>query len=307
MILIAGIPSERPIALAIEALTDAGVEHVVFNQRSSCRSRLDLSGEGGAVGGTFRIDGRSYPLEGFTGVYARLMDDRLLPELLDEEPSSPLRAEVRALHERLNVWTQVTPATVVNRPRSMLSNAAKPFQCQLIADAGFDVAPTLVSNEPDAVLAFRAEHGRVIYKSLSGTRSVVRELSDDDLERLTQIRWCPTQFQAWVPGDDVRVHVVGDDVHATAIESNATDYRYAGSDGEETDLRPVELGRNLADRCRRLTRELGLEFSGIDLRIDGDTAVCFEVNASPGYSYYEETTGQQISRSLAKHLRRGRR
>ena len=42
--------------------------------------------------------------------------------------------------------------------------------------------------------------------------------------------------------------------------------------------------------------------AGIDLRIDGHSAVCFEVNASPGYSYYEESTGQPISRSLAAHL-----
>ncbi len=304
MILVAGIPSERPLALAIEAIAEAGLDHVVFNQRHSCETRIDLAGEKGAIGGTMRVGGRSYPLADFTGVYARLMDDRLLPELLDDEQDSPRRAEVRALHEALNAWTQVTPATVANRPRSMLSNAAKPFQCQLIADAGFAVAPTLVSNDPEAVLAFRAHHGRVIYKSLSGTRSIVRELSDDDVERLAQIRWCPTQFQAWVPGGDVRVHVVGNDVHATAIESTATDYRYAGSEGERTSLRPIELSDELADRCRRLTRKLGLEFSGIDLRIDGEDAVCFEVNASPGYSYYEESTGQPISRSLANHLAR---
>lgn len=302
MILIAGIPSERPVALAIEEARNEGIDHLVLNQRATLDASLRFESTGGNIGGTLTVEGQRYDLLSFTGVYARLMDDRLLPELIDEEPDSPVRAGVRRFHEAFTAWMQVTTATAVNRPRSMLSNASKPYQCQLIAEAGFSIAPTLISNDPRTIMSFKAEHGRVIYKSLSGARSIVRELSDEDVDRLDQVRWCPTQFQAWVPGDDVRVHVVGDAVHATAIESSATDYRYAASENESTTLRPVELDDELAEKCRRLTKQLGLGFSGIDLRIDEQRAVCFEVNASPGYSYYEESTGQPISRSLINYL-----
>jgi hypothetical protein len=41
---------------------------------------------------------------------------------------------------------------------------------------------------------------------MSGIRSSVRALSEDDLDRLEQIRCCPVQLQALVPGIDVRVH-----------------------------------------------------------------------------------------------------
>jgi hypothetical protein len=41
----------------------------------------------------------------------------------------------------------------------------------------------------------------------------------------------------------------------------------------------------------------------IDLRIGPDGEVtCFEVNPSPGYSYYEANTGQPIASSLARYL-----
>ena len=52
-----------------------------------------------------------------------------------------------------------------------------------------------------------------------------------------------------------------------------------------------------------MTAALGLELSGIDLRItpDGRT-YCFEVNPSPGFSYYELNTGQPIARAIADHL-----
>ncbi len=61
----------------------------------------------------------------------------------------------------------------------MRSNASKPFQAQLIAAAGFVVPDTLVTNDPEVVREFHAEHGRVIFKSTSGIRSIVRELEGE--------------------------------------------------------------------------------------------------------------------------------
>src|SRR3712207_6946688 len=51
------------------------------------------------------------------------------------------------------------------------------------------------SNRPDLVIEFRRQHGRIIFKSMSGVRSIVRLFDDEDEARLGSIRWCPTQFQ----------------------------------------------------------------------------------------------------------------
>jgi glutathione synthase/RimK-type ligase-like ATP-grasp enzyme len=189
----------------------------------------------------------------------------------------------------------------------MGSNFSKPFQAQLIAEHGFAVPETLVTNDPDLVRAFVAEHGRAIFKSISSERSIVSVLDDDDLARLDAIRWCPVQFQAFVEGTDVRVHTVGGEVFATAISSDATDYRYATRQtGDAATMEACELERELADRCLALAAGLGLDLAGIDLRITpAGEAVCFEVNPSPVYSYYEAHTGQPMAAAIACYLAGG--
>jgi glutathione synthase/RimK-type ligase-like ATP-grasp enzyme len=103
---------------------------------------------------------------------------------------------------------------------------------------------------------------------------------------------------------DVRVHTIGERLFATAITTPATDYRYAHQQtGEEASFAATELPEELADRCLALARGLGLGLAGIDLRLTPDgRAVCFEVNPSPGYSYYESYTGQPITAAIAAHL-----
>ena len=185
----------------------------------------------------------------------------------------------------------------------MASNISKPYQAQLIRSCGFRIPETLVTNvnEPHLVREFFKEHRRVIYKSVSAVRSIVQELEESDFDRLEQIRWCPTQFQAFVPGTNVRVHVVGEHVFATAVESEATDYRYAAQQVEGMRKgREVELSQELSQCCKSLTKALGLVFAGIDLKITPDNQVfCFEVNPSPAFSYYESHTGQPISSAVA--------
>jgi glutathione synthase/RimK-type ligase-like ATP-grasp enzyme len=209
------------------------------------------------------------------------------------------------LHDQLVAWMDVAPARVVNRTRLMGSNGSKPYQAQLIRRQGFRVPETLVTNDPQTVREFCAHHGRVVFKSISGIRSIVAEMSAAELERLGALHGCPVQFQAYVPGFDVRVHTIGDDVFATRIDSTGTDYRYAShnGDGDGTRLSPYDIDHGLARRCRELAGALGLAFAGIDLRITpDDDVVCFEVNPSPAYSYYEAHTDQPISLAVARYL-----
>ena len=303
MILLGGIPSESPLMRVAEALDQIGAGYRMFNQRHSanCAIRMEIDAKG--VGGTLTLDGETLDLADITAVYLRLMDDRLLPELEGASEHSTSRRHARALHDTLYRWMEVTPARVVNRCDPQGSNGSKPYQAQLIAGYGLRVPETLISNDPESVLAFRAKHGKVIYKSMSGVRSIVKTLEDDELRRLENIRWCPVQFQALVPGIDMRVHVIGHTVFATEIISDVIDYRYARMSGGSATLRATEISIGLADSCIALTAGLGLAFAGIDLRLAPDgTATCFEVNPSPAYSYYEANTGQQIAAALARYL-----
>ncbi|MEZ4416087.1 MAG: glutathione synthase [Gemmatimonadota bacterium] len=304
MILLAGVRSEEPLRLVAEALDEEGTPYRMFHQRDFDHLSLHVRVERGHVRGALEMPDGVLPLEEVHGVYLRLMDDRVLPELETEPEASQRRHHCRALHEALLRWSEITPARVVNRLAAMGSNFSKPYQAQAILAAGFRTPPTLISNDPDRVLAFQREHRRIIYKSISGVRSIVRELGEAERARLDRIRWCPTQFQAYVEGQDVRVHTIGDAVFATAITTTGTDYRYAcREEGGSTELEAVSLGADLEARCVGLARRLGLDFAGIDLKLSpGGAVYCFEVNPCPAYSYYEGHTGQPIARTLARYL-----
>ncbi|MGN6109488.1 MAG: ATP-grasp domain-containing protein, partial [Kofleriaceae bacterium] len=162
---------------------------------------------------------------------------------------------------------------------------------------------TLITTDPDAAAAFWDRHGDVIYKSVSGVRSQVSRLRTEHRERLADVSSCPTQFQAWVPGRDHRVHVVGDEVFGVEVISDADDYRYASAGGHSCELRAVLLPFEVAERARALACALDLPVAGIDLRRTPDGRwYCFEVNSSPCFTYYEHHTGQPIAAALAAYL-----
>lgn len=251
---------------------------------------------GSIVGPDWALD-----LADVTGVYVRFLgpDGRLEPEG-DPEVAAALRLEADA---GLMALLEDLPCPVVNRVGGGLSNNSKPYQSLLIRRAGLAVPTTLVTSDPEAVRDFRSEHPDLIYKSASGIRSIVRRLGPEQLHRLAFLRDGPAQFQAFVPGRNVRVHTVGDAVFATLIETEAVDYRYATREGLDVAMRPVRLPPDVRDACLRVARDLDLVFAGVDLKQtpDGDY-VCFEVNPCPGFTYYERHTGQEISTALADLL-----
>ncbi len=304
MILLCGIASETPLHLVREALDELNEPYVLFHQRDFTRATVWFEVSDRGIGGELAIGRNRYRLEDFKSVYVRLMDDRALPELDGEAPDSPLRRRCRAFHDALTRWMEIAPARVVNRAAPQATNFSKPYQAQLIREQGFLIPETLISSDPDEVKEFHRRHGEVIYKSISSIRSIVHTLQEADYDRLDRLRWCPAQFQAFVPGTNLRVHTIGDRVFPVAIRSEATDYRYAAREtGVAAELCEAELSEDLAERCCRLSAALGLDFAGIDLKVTPENEVyCFEVNPSPAFSYYELSTGQPISSALARYL-----
>lgn len=301
MILLWGVASEPPVAMAARAADRLGIEHVVVNQRAAADDDIDydLSWDG-----VLRASGREVVLADVTGVYVRIME----PERLPEAKAGPLSRRERGLafHDMLLTWADHATCRVANRTAAMASNASKPYQVQLIARCGLEVPETLVTNRPTAVGDFEATHGPLVYKSTSAVRSIVQPLDAGAREGLDRIRWLPTQFQERQRGTDVRVHVVGESVLAAEATTDAVDYRYSSRAGETVELAATELPQDVARRCVALAKSLDLPFCGVDLmrRPDGSW-VCFEVNPSPGYSWYEEEAGLPISEALVSWLASG--
>jgi glutathione synthase/RimK-type ligase-like ATP-grasp enzyme len=201
-------------------------------------------------------------------------------------------------------WAQRAPGTVVNRPSAMALNATKPLQLAVISHSGFDVPATVVTTSAEVAHAFVGDYGRVVYKSGSGVRSVVTELTKVDTERLRDVSVCPTLFQAFVPGVDVRVHVVGTQTFACELRADSLDYRYA----RRLTMCPVELPTDLHERVVTMVRAMGLHVSGVDLRHRTDGGwTCLEVNPSPAFTWYTWHTGQPVAEAIADLLLAGTR
>jgi hypothetical protein len=264
-----------------EAAAELGLPHVLIDEDRLEGAALRVDLEGAGVRAVLRTRDSVVDLEELSGVYARALGPA--------QSSRDASAVAAALHE----WLDVTEVPVMGRPASMFSNSSKPHQARL----------TLVTNDPEAVRAFRAAHGRIVFKSISGIRSIVREVDDAAMARVDRIRDLPTQFQARVSGTDVRVHVVGTEVFPTRIASTALDYRYAARDGLSCDLEPCVLAPEIEAACVSVATALDLPLAGIDLRIGDEAEVtCFEVNPMPAFSFYESHTGQPIAAAIAGFL-----
>ena len=289
MILVWGTPKDPPVAAVLSALTRTGREAFLLDQDD----KGDFAFEPGVCGrsGSILSTGvGTIDLAEVTAAYIRPF----------ATAGSPVERELSA---ELLGWCDVASACIVNRPEAMASNNSKPYQAALIHASGFAVPKTIVTNDSGALAAFAERHGPLIYKSASGVRSIVARYDPRDGSRLGDLATCPTQFQQWIAGTDVRVHVVGDEVFACEVRSTAIDYRYPDNEAERPRLTACTLPVGIAQRCRELAAALGLAFAGIDLRrTDQGEWVCFEVNPSPAFTYYEDATGLPIAAALAELL-----
>ncbi len=294
MILLLG-PIADPILANVCVRIAARTGEMMVVHPKAGRERWDLtwSTVNGTVSGQMLVGRRPVDVSQIDAVYVRSFGSGSFEDEKD-------RMRVTSLWE----WTDSLPMLVVNRRKAVHTNMSKPYQQRLIAQQGFSVPKTLITMLPEAARAFYDEcRERVIYKSISAERSIVKRLTAEDLLRLEQIQYCPVQLQELVPGIDIRVHTVGDRVFASEIVTDRLDYRYVHREGGTRTIRPVELSSELQARCVKLANSLGLVLSGIDLRRTPDGEYyCFEVNTSPAFMFYENHTGQRIGDALADLL-----
>jgi glutathione synthase/RimK-type ligase-like ATP-grasp enzyme len=298
MIVFYGKLNDPPISQAIESAQELALPYIILDLDYLDRENMMLEVSNDGVQGYIVAAGQLVPFEQIRGIYARPLD---LSNHYQRDPIAKLRTE--SFQSMFLEWLEFAVPLVVNRPHVMETNFSKPLQAQLIAQSGFAIPDTIVTNNPQEVREFWQKHQRVIFKSISGIRSIVQELNEDHANRLVQVKLLPTQFQAYVPGIDVRVHVVGRQAFATEVKSDAIDYRYARRVGMHADLKAIELPERIEMQCLKLATSLDLPFCGIDLRrCPNGQYVCFEVNPMPAYTYYETHTKQPISLALVKML-----
>jgi glutathione synthase/RimK-type ligase-like ATP-grasp enzyme len=303
VILVVGDPKEPVAALVLGRLREANLQfHVLDIDREQLWVHAEWN-SGNLAAGYFAGPGWRAEFEALTGVFIRFGAPASAPASSGPDHASRDATGV----ERMGlVWTvlDALACTVINKLLGGMSNMSKPHQSLIIRDCGLAVPNTLVTNDPIAAGAFIDKYeGAVITKSISGIRSVVRQVGPAHRARLSLLRHGPAQFQELIAGTDIRVHVVGDRCFATRIESAAVDYRYAPLEGGNVKMTRTTLPESIETTCLEVVRRLDLVLAGIDLKLTPHGEyICFEVNPAPAFIAYEAATRQAISIAVVEAL-----
>ncbi|MEU5424350.1 ATP-grasp ribosomal peptide maturase [Streptomyces olivoreticuli] len=230
-------------------------------------------------------------------------------EHLDEADARFATAQVR--HGLGGVLYALPGCLYVNHPLRNFEAEHKPLQLAMAQRLGLTVPPTLVSNDLDAVRAFIAAHGEVVYKVLrwtpyrrgdTGLTTWTEPVTADELDE--SVRATPHLFQARVDKvADLRVVVIGEKVFAVRIDSGLLDWR---EDYDALSCSVTELPSGLEKALIDYLRHFGPASGSFDLCVDrqGDLH-WLELNPNGQWGWLEDHTGLEPAAAFADLLTRG--
>jgi glutathione synthase/RimK-type ligase-like ATP-grasp enzyme len=207
----------------------------------------------------------------------------------------------------------------LSRPEAIRMAGHKLRQLRIARDLGFTVPPTLVSQSPSEIRAFHASVGRPLAAKVIGKGPpraprpedqyvvLTQRLEDADLQDSATLEACATLYQAYVDkAFELRVTVVGEEVFACRIDSQATERTrvdWRNYDLKNTPHSSFSLDAASEQRCLHLVRHLGLSFGAIDLIVTpADEVVFLEINPNGQWGWIEELTGMPIAEAHARFL-----
>lgn len=207
----------------------------------------------------------------------------------------------REIESMIGSLFRILPCRWVNSPEAIHMHVYKAYQLHLMAQSGIRIPHTLVSNDPEAVIAFYERmQGRVIYKPVRGGAHTARLLPEDlKPDRLAELAKAPVQFQEMIEGVDVRIYWVNGETFAGEIRATTLDFR----DDPQAPIVPISLPDAVRADCEIITRQLLLLFSGIDARRTPQGEYVFlEANPCPMFIHFEQQSGYPISDRLVDLL-----
>lgn len=183
----------------------------------------------------------------------------------------------------------------------------KSWQLRRLRYTDVPTPPTVFTTDPDAAEAFCREHGDVIYKPITNgglpTKISHRDLTEEKMEVLST---APVQFQAYVPGEDIRVYVLeGEVVGAVRYDSRAYSYKIDihEDDGEQLEYSRANISKELSTDAVRAAEAVGLSFAAVDVRRPRDEPHrVLEVNDTPRFAVAERHLERSVAAKLAEYL-----
>ncbi|MBD2299204.1 MvdD family ATP-grasp ribosomal peptide maturase [Nostoc sp. FACHB-87] len=196
----------------------------------------------------------------------------------------------------------------------------KQLQLQTAQKIGLLTPRTLTTNNPTAVKQFAKECPQgIVTKMLSsfaiydeqGRENVVftTPMTEDDLEDMEGLRFCPMTFQENVPKAlELRTTIVGHRVFTAAVDSQSLegstfDWRKEGK-ALVKNWQPYNLPEDIEKKLLTLMAEFGLNYGAIDIIVTPDNRYVFlEVNPVGEFFWMEVYSPHYpISQAIAEIL-----
>ncbi|GGZ18651.1 ATP-grasp ribosomal peptide maturase [Streptomyces inusitatus] len=270
-------------------------------------ARLDNDGMRGTAQTRTRVTG----LDQIRSVYWRRPRPWTVPLGLGEQEARWCREEAR--YGLGGVLASLPGAHYVNHPWRNRDAEYKPDQLATAARCGFDVPPTLLTNNVSAAREFAHDHGPVVYKPLRNT-----DYQNADGRALTV--WVeevdPADLGAGV-GQTMhlfqkRVHSIAD-LRVTAVGEEVFTVRIDGSPGldwrrhyDALSYSLIGTPPHLAKSVRRYLDAFGLVFGAFDFGVDQDGRIwLYECNPNGQFAWFPEPITGRIVTALADQLQHG--
>lgn len=301
MIVIVGSPDEIHCRYIKEMLTERGVECLIIDAKSFPESQ-QICIKGNEI---------SLPceLKNTKSVYVRNIYSSpiIFGEQIDKEMAENWYATLNAFAEKgtflkaMLLILENNGAKVINPARADITTI-KPFQLSLMKKNGIPIPDTIITNSSDEVIEFAKKYEKIIYKPLTAG-ATVRLLEKKDLteERLSLLRNSPVMFQEFIPGENMRVYVVEDEIASCGIihTEDEIDFRRG-----EKEIEQIKLDSKIEEMCIKAAQVCGLLFTAIDFKKNSTKTTLLELNHSPMFYGYDLRINppHQVGKKLVESL-----
>lgn len=323
MILILTRPDDTTADDLMTHLHQRGVRYFRYNSQDFPQKAIHrFYKRNGISRNELEIEGNCIDFNDVYAVWYRSMEPPLVTDAMAPEDREFAKRETDLIFH--GILQTLQDRFWVNPHSNVRLAEYKPYQLQLAQAIGFEIPPTLITNDPNEVQKFYCQTGKnMIYKSVSqylrrgnpqaGIRNqgiYTNRVQEKDLERLKAVTHAPCLFQEYIAKKvELRITVVGRKIFAAEIHSQQSqrskdDWRRY--DIANTPYLKHRLPEAIKTKCQQLVRELGLVFGCIDMIVTPDNRYVFlEINPNGQWGWVEELTQLPICANLAEMLIQG--
>ena len=218
-----------------------------------------------------------------------------------------------------SLWRSIDESVWLNAPHRLLRASNKPEQLAVARSMGFNIPDTYIGTNYSRIKSFYKKcSGEIIAKAVKhgfnfdGDRARVaatQKIGKAELVSLKEYASVPMIFQEHIIKNyDIRVTVVGDDVFATAIDSQdheKTKVDWRLSDCYKIPLRQYEISlpESIKNLCVDITKRFKLRYSAIDLVFGQDGFYYFlELNPNGQWAWIEQLGIHKIRDAIIDEL-----